>query len=190
LPEQLTDSKGRPLHGRALQVAEAADRRRQAGAEQAATVRALARAVVQLLARGPLSGPDALRNLIGPDDALRVLRLAGLNADSVAGNWAAQAPQQVTTQLNGGWAGDPDHDERVIAVLRRPGASMAEISRVRAAVAAEYAERAAEKAHREDEYYGRTTMPVAVGVSTDDYGRPVQRELIHHDVPELGSDRL
>jgi hypothetical protein len=187
--EQLTDSRGRPLHGRALQVAQAGERRRQAEAEQAATVRALARAVVQLLARGAASGPDVLRSLIGPGDALRVLRLAGLNAEVVAGNWDGQAPRQATTQLNGGWAADPDHDPRVTEVMRRPGATLAEINAVRGQVAAEYAQRAAERKAHEDRYYGRDQMPAAMGASTDEIGRPVQRSLIHHDVPELGVER-
>jgi aminopeptidase N len=194
--EQLTDSRGRPLHGRALQVAQAGERRRQAEAEQAATVRALARAVVQLLARGAASGPDVLRSLIGPGDALRVLRLAGLNAEVVAGNWDGQAPRQATTQLNGGWAADPDHDPRVTEVMRRPGATLAEINAVRAQVAAEYAARAAEKAARREPavlWHTRDGIPVVdgtapLGVSLGPGGAPVQSSRVSESVPPLGSE--
>jgi hypothetical protein len=173
-----------------LQVAQAGKRRRQAEVEQAATVRAVARALVKLMARGSLSGPDVLRSLIGHDDALRVLRLAGLSPEQVAQNWTSQAPRQATTQLNGGFAGDPDHDERVTAVMRRPGATLAEINAVRGQVAAEYAQRAAERKAHEDRYYGRDQMPAAMGASVDETGRPVQRSLIHHDVPPLGEERV
>jgi hypothetical protein len=161
--------------------------RERAEAEQEATVRAVARALVRLAAAGPLAGPDALRNLVGHDDALRVLRMAGVNPAQAAQGWEEAAPvqRQASAQLNSGYAGDPDHDERVTRALLH-GVSDAELAKIRAEVRAEYAGRALERRRREDVYYGRDVMPAPAGVSVSERGIPRQRSVVHADVPPLG----
>lgn len=169
--------------------------RERAEAEQAATVRAVARLgawmAAQLARQGGGSAPDVLRRALGRDDALRVLRLAGQDAGQVRGSWEADAPvsRQASVQLNGGgYSGDPDHDPRVTALLTRSGTSLAEINRVRREVAEEYAGRAMEKAARSREYYGLDQPRAAMGVPTGPGGVPVQRSVIDYGVPELGSE--
>jgi hypothetical protein len=166
-----------------------AEARRQREAEQEATVRAVARALVRMAAAGPLAGPDALRNLVGRDDALRVLRMAGANPALAAQGWQEAAPvqRQASAQFNSGWSGDPDHDERVTRALLH-GVSDAELAKVRAEVRAEYAGRALERRRREDAYYGRDVMPAAAGVSVSERGIPRQQSVTHNDVPPLGSE--
>ena len=185
---ELTDSKGRPLHGRALLVARAGEQRRQAEAEQQATVRAVAGALVRLVSGHGLPGPDALRNLIGADDALRVLRMAGVDPMLAAGGWEAAAPvrRQASAQFSNGYAGDPDHDPRVLAVLQR--GSDAELAAIRAQVHEEYKIRAMEKAARDRDYYG-LDVPAAIGVSQGSGGVPLQTSVTHTDVPALGSEQ-
>ena len=161
--------------------------RRQAEAEQAAAYAAVARALVKLCSACPLSGPDVLRNLVGPADSLRILRMAGMDPALAAGGWEGSAPvrRQASTSL-GDWG--PDHDPRVTELLRRPGVSDAELARVRAEVAQEYRIRAMEKAARDRDYYG-LDVPAAMGVSTGPGGVPLQRSLTHTDVPSLGSEQ-
>jgi hypothetical protein len=158
-----------------------------AGAEAVATSQAVARALLRLLARGSLSGPDALRSLVGHDDALRILRAAGMNAGAVAEGWQADqaAPRQATTQLNGGYAGDPDHDERVTEVLRH--GTDAELALVRREVADEYARQALAAGARRREYYGHD-RPMAIGVSQGPDGAPLQASTVHTSIPELGTE--
>ena len=142
--DTLTDSRGRPLHGNALAYAQAAEERRRAEAEREAQHRAVARALIKLMARGPLSGPDALRNLLGEQDAALVLRAAGMNATAVAAGWqaAAPAPRQTSASVFDSGYADPDHDPRVTEVILRPGATWDEINAVRAQVIAEHEGRA------------------------------------------------
>jgi len=189
---ELTDSRGRPLHGRALQVAQAGERRRQAQAEQEATHQAVARALVTLMARGSLSGPDVLRNLVGPGDALRILRAAGMNAEPVAASWEAATPvqqAQSTGRTAALWSSSPDHDPRMVAVLTRPGVTDAEIAAVRAQVAAEYRQAAAEKAARRQSsgVMWRTRDGEAV---TDGTAPLVQSSRVNQAVPPLGSEEV
>jgi hypothetical protein len=183
----------------ACQGHQAAEARRLAEAEQAATVRAMARAVVQLLARGAQSGPDALRSLIGEADAIRVLRLAGLNAGVVAANWQASVPVTASAHQSrtaAMWAASPDHDPRVTQVLTRPGSTMAEVAAVRAQVAGEYAGRQLERQAREQSsVLWRTRSGVVAdgqapvtGASYGPSGAPAQRSQVHGDVAELGSE--
>lgn len=129
---------GRPLAG-------AAALSHAARAEAASDAQALARGLAAIAARSTaLPAPDALRMLVGRDDALRILALAGHDHAPIVREWREfeqhrerqeAARRDRTAAL---YAGDPDHDERVMALLRS-GAPMEEISRVRAAVAAEYA---------------------------------------------------
>jgi hypothetical protein len=65
------------------------------------------------------------------------------------------------------------------------GASDAELARIRAEVAEEYAGHAMARQRRSDAYYGRDN-PAALGVSTGPGGVPVQQSVTHHDVQELG----
>ena len=190
--EQLTDSRGRPLHGRALQVAQAGERRRQAEAEALATSQAVARALLRLMARGSLSGPDVLRNLVGHDDALRILRAAGMNAEPAAASWQAAAPvqqAQSTGRTAALWASSPDHDPRMVAALTRPGVTDAEIAAVRAQVAAEYAARAAERAARRQSS-GVMWRTRDGSVVTDGTAPPVQASRVNQAVPPLGSEEV
>ena len=174
----------------------AAEARQAAEAEQAATVRAVARLgawmASQLARQGGGSAPDILRQALGPSDALRVLKLAGMDESQVRGRWQAAEPVRQASvngsRSNGGYSGDPDHDPRVTSVLQRPGATMAEINAVRRQVAEEYAGRALEKAAREREYYGRDRAPAAMGVTTGPGGVPVQVSVTRHDVPPLGTE--
>jgi hypothetical protein len=199
--ETLTDVRGRPLHGAALANAQAAEERRQAEREALAAYQAVARGLVLAAARlTGLPGPDALRALFAPlgaegaVSALTVLRVAGHDAGAQAAAWRAQRPasQSRTAAM---WASSPDHDPRVMEAVAR-GATDAEISAVRAQVAAEYADRAAERqARSQRSVMWRTRSGEAVadgsgamGVSLDDYGAPHQRSLVHRDVPELGSE--
>jgi hypothetical protein len=98
---------------------------RQLEAEALETYRAVARALVQFSARGPGSGPDALKAAVGQRDAELILRAAGMDAAEISRGWAQ---------------GDPDHDPRFLEVLMRRGVSDAELNRVRAEVHEEYAE--------------------------------------------------
>jgi hypothetical protein len=162
--------------------------REAAEADQAATVRAVARLgawmAAQLARQGGGSAPDVLRQALGPSDALRVLRMAGQDAGQVAAGWAAAAPviRQESAQHNSGYAGDPDHDVRVTALLQR-GASWAELNAVRAEVRDEYAGRAVQRQRQADVYYGRDQTPEAFPAGPDGLN---QRSVVHTGVPELG----
>lgn len=201
---ELTDSRGRVKHPpdcscKVCKGVRTAEVRRQAEAEQAATVRAVARALVQLMARGSLSGPDALRSLVGHDDSLRILRMAGMDADTVAGSWQAdQPPSGPAEQKSSLWASSPDHDPRVMQAILH--GTDAEVSAIRAAVAQEYKQRAAEKtARQQSSVMWRTPrdgypegVPVVdgtsvpAGLSPGPDGAPQQRSVVHHGVQELG----
>jgi hypothetical protein len=192
-----TDSRGRPLYGRAREVAQAADQRRRAEAEALATYQAVARALVKLMARGALSGPDALRNLVGPGDALRILRAAGMDAEPVAAGWQAdQLPSGPAEHKSSPWASSPDHDPRVAHALVQ-GASDGELARIRVAVAQEYAQAAAGKAARQQSrvmWHSRHgavvdggTAPLGVSLGPD--GAPVQVSRVNESVPPLGSEK-
>ena len=182
----------------ACRGAVAAGERRAAEAEQAATVRAVARLgtwMAAQLARSGRSAPDVLREALGHGDALRVLRMAGMDAGQVRGSWEAAEPavRQASVQHGGGYAGDPDHDERVVALLTRSGTTDAEISQMRRLVAEEYAGKARAAEARRREYYGLDQAPAAMGVSMGPDGRgagrdrPQQRSTVHADVPPLGT---
>ena len=147
---------------------------------------------MRLLARGALSGPDALRSLVGTDDALRMLRMAGMNAEPVAASWEAAAPvqqAQSTGRTAALWASSPDHDPRMLAVLTRPGVTDNEIAAVRAQVAQEYRQRAADKAaRRQSNVMWRTRDGEAV---TDGSAPPVQAaSRVNQAVPPLGSEEV
>ncbi len=162
----------------ACRGAQVAEERRHAEAEQAATVRAVARLgawMAAQLARSGGSAPDVLRQALGAEDARRVLRMAGQDA----GVFPASEPVRggPAQQRSGFWSQFPDHDPRFLSGQ----ASLASVK-------AEYAERAAEKRHRDDVYHGRDVMPVAMGVSADERGVPVQRSVTRRDVPPLGSE--
>jgi hypothetical protein len=169
-----------------------ADARRQAEAEQEATYQAVARALVKLMARGSLSGPDVLRNLVGHDDALRILRAAGMNPGQVAASWQAASPvqqAQSTGRTAALWASSPDHDPRMVAALTRPGVTDAEIAAVRAQVAEEYRARSIQQAARRQSS-GVMWRTRDGSVVTDGTAPPVQASRVNQAVPPLGSEEV
>lgn len=141
------------LRGAAAESHEASAARREAEAQRAAEAAEDVRAVGRMLGYVAafvtgLPVPDALAavarsaGVVGRSDALRVLRMAGHNAESHAQAWRDAAPAQRQASNAGPWAGEPSHDPRVTAAVMR-GASAAEVAAIRAEVAAEYASAAA-----------------------------------------------
>ena len=56
------------------------------------------------------SGPDILRLLIGPEDALTVLDSVGYGARELAESWQADQPSPGPAQRKSSlWAGSPEH---------------------------------------------------------------------------------
>jgi hypothetical protein len=210
-PELFTDSKGRPLAGRALDLArqkqirelEEAERAAQKAKTEAEEARAItrrirrrtARAVVAMAAgecrRTGQAVPDLLRARLGADDADAILADAGVTAPPAV----PRGPAQVKSSP---WAGSPDHDPRVVQALVH-GASDAELAKIRAGVAAEYAGRALERqAQRQSAVMWRTRDgtpvtdggPAVLGASYGPSGAPVQRSAVHGDVPGPGSEEI
>lgn len=168
---------------------QAAGERRRAEAEQAAMARASARFTVWMAAQFARqgsggSGPDVLRQALGPEDALSVLKMAEYGTEQIRASWAAAAPAQRQASVRlGDWG--PDHDPRVQEVLHRSGATDAEVYAVLRQVREEHAGKALEAEARRRVYYGLDTPRAALGVSEGPAG-PVQRSVVHRDVPELG----
>ncbi len=181
-----------PLCRGAARVAE----RERAEAEQAQTRRDAAWFAVM-----GAGGPDAVIALARQHGDLprarRLLAAAGLDADGIIGRWRAEAPQ-VRQFSSGGdpWGASPDHDERVTTALLR-GAGDGELARIRAEVAAEYWQAAAEKTVRRESSVmwrtrdGETVMDgtaAPMGVSLSPAGAPVQTSRVDESVPPLGAD--
>jgi hypothetical protein len=163
------DTSGRPLTGRAADIAKRAHDRRVAAQEHLAEFQSFARLMV-----AALGGIDTVRARLGRDDALRVASLAGLPVDLIAGQWAASDPgstRQVSrVHPDQGYSEDPSHDERVITAVMS-GAPMEEVGKVRAQVTKEYAaRRAAASARTRDD-----TADLGIPGVRYDGGVPVQR---------------
>lgn len=144
LPEPV-DSRGRPLHGSALESARVAAERRSQAERYLGEFAAVARTLIAVCARllGP-PGPDALRAVVGRADALALLRLAGLDTERIAGTWAESEPavRQVSKASPGmGYDRDPLHHPAVVEAILR-GATGAEINRLIDVAVAELAEAA------------------------------------------------
>lgn len=110
------------------------------------------------LARAALGIPQ-------PGDAEKLHALAGtqLARELAEARTRQQAEDQARTQRQrSSYEGDPLHDERVTAVMLRPGASWDEINAVRTEATAEYAAAAAERAARLAGEVPRET-PLVVG---------------------------
>lgn len=166
--------------------------REAAEAEQAAVVRAAARAVAwmaaQMARQGGGSAPDVLRQALGRDDALRILRMAGMNAGPVAASWADAAPGRPAQSRSDFWDRFPDHDRDFVAGRRAlPD------------VAADYdARRRERQAQRQSSVLWQTRdgTPVTdggaavTGASFGPSGAPVQRSAVNTGVPELGSEQV
>jgi hypothetical protein len=161
----------------------------QQASRRSAQLEAHGRAIVALAAlvgrQGGQSGAEVLRRITDSETALTVLDSVGYGARQLAETWQADQPSSPgpAQRRSSAWAGSPDHDERVTYALVH-GASDAELAKIRAEVAAEYAGKAAEKAARDRDYYG--LRPAAIGVSQGLDGAPLQRSAVRHDVPELG----
>ena len=201
---ELTDSRGRPLHGSALQTArEAAVRKREAALAEAerhlagraaamaaerSVVRAQSRALLALLAQpGGLPGPDVLRRVLSdPEDAMAICASAGLNPAAVQARWADTAPAAPAQSRSDFWGQFPDHNEDFLRGTR----SLADVT-------AEHEQRqVARAARRESPVLWRTRdggavtdgEPAVMGASFGPGGAPVQRSAVHADVPELRSE--
>lgn len=103
-------------------AAVAAERERGEAVER---LQALTRTVVKALARMTgLPGPDALVLVAGPEDARRILALG----------WDQELPQVPVVRQSSSnarpWAGDPEHDPRVLNAIAR-GASGYELAAIR-----------------------------------------------------------
>jgi hypothetical protein len=218
--QTLTDKYGRPLHGRPLDVARAAQLRRLEAERaelaeqqrrldrQAAVNRDLARALIVMAVRQTsLPAPDALAALAGtvmgtalefdPASILTAARVrpagppGGYRPGELGGRPAAQ--QSRTSSM---FAASPEHDPRVLEAIRRGGD--AEISRVLTEVVQEYGQRAAERqVRREPEVMWMTrTGPLResasapLGASVGQLGEPVQRSVVHESVAPLGSEEV
>jgi len=168
------------IHGAAVATWVAGERRRRQAAEDHAVAAACARLMVALAARLlNVPGPDAIRVLLGRQDALRVLGAAGHDVTALAGNW--EATELVTRQASvtlDGYSGDPRHDPRVTELLLG-GAGWAEINAVLGQVTAEAEQRAAGRADRERRQSGGP--PVPMGASAGPDGVPQQRSTVMHD---------
>ena len=210
---QFTDHRGRPLAGKALDLARAkqireleqaraAAEKARAEAEQARAItravrRRTARAVVAMAAaearRTGQAVPDLLRARLGAEDAEHILADAGVAAPPAAPRAPVQSAGQSATA--GLWASSPDHDPRVVQALVR-GAGDGELSTIRAEVAAEYASRAAERQARQQSNVlwrtGRGELltdgsPAVLGASYGPSGAPVQTSRADSSVQALGT---
>lgn len=184
---ELADSRGRPLHGRAREVAEAAEVRRRAEARHHSLDRALARVLLKLLAQpGGLSAPDALRRLADdPEDALLICEAAGLDPRAVRARWADAAPAAPAQSRSDFYSQFPDHHPDFLAGRR----TLADVT-------AEYRERTAAKAARPSVMW-RTRdgavvdgIDVPMGASIGVDGSPQQHSIVHTSVAELGTEEV
>jgi hypothetical protein len=138
------DSAGRPLTGAAALAHAKAAEREQRAAERREDYPAVARGLCALATRVTgIPGPDALRAVVGRDDAVRILRAAGHSASPVVREWS-DFDRERQRQADGGrqqteamWAADPTHHPRYLAALRA-GASMTELGMLAAALSKEY----------------------------------------------------
>jgi hypothetical protein len=193
---------GPPLESRMARMAQLDALWQRAQGNDAENVAALARTVCRIAASAlRMPAPDALA-VYGAqagdgsrDDALLVLRAAGLDPDGMAQRWAEELPVQRQSSSRAGdiWADDPAHDERVIAALR-DGRSMAEVADIAAEVAAQR-RRAKEDQRAAAAEAGRDPSVLWVtregrAVRDDGVTTPLvpQRSVVRRDVPELGSE--
>jgi hypothetical protein len=196
VPEVPRGGDGRPLTGAALDVHLRRQAELAAAAAYAEDIKALARTVCRLAAGAlRLPAPDALAAIGvqagngGREDALRVLRAAGLDPGPQRLRWAAEEPLRQSSSVAGDlYAGDPAHDPRVTQAVRA-GWPMAEVADL-------VAEITAERRRLKDE--AAASAPLAPGVlwETRD-GRPVresrqatpltpQHSIVRKSVPPLG----
>jgi hypothetical protein len=153
-------------------------------------------------------GADGLRAKLGEDRALEMLEAAGYqHTDAIRAKWQQDArersrsvSQTTVRSYNGGYEGDPAHDQRITDAIMA-GASGGELRQIMAVVAREYGEQAARKAaeaqRRADVLWiDRSGKPVVansthvpLGVGADPYtGRPAQQSIVHRGVAALGSE--
>ena len=193
---------GLPLETRIARMAVLDDLWGKAESKASENLAALARTVCRIAAsmlRRP--APDALAVYGaqagdgGRDDALLVLRAAGLDPDRMAQRWAEELPVQRQSSSRPGniWADDPMHDPRVLAALG-PGGSIAEAADIGAEVAGERRrakedQLAAARAAGHDPDLLWTTRE---GKQVRDGGAATplmpQRSVVRPGVPELGSE--
>jgi hypothetical protein len=127
---------------------------------------------------------------------MQVHQAGGPDAAGIMGRHRSEAPHVAQRSSSGDpWGGSPDHDERVIRGLLR-GVPDAELAKIRAEVAAEYAGKSLERqARQQSAVLWRTRsgelildgMAPVLGASFGENGAPVQQSAVHADVPELGS---
>ena len=174
---------GKDRNGKLVGVALEAHNRREAELAAALTARsdveALARMVALLAARMTrLPAPDALRVVAGRDgqeDALSVLRAAGLSTEPQRRTWEAERPaqRQVSTTP------DPEHSAEAMSALREGG-----VEAYRAVVAGMHEARAAERVQRQAGnsvlWETRTGEQVTEGQGT---GQPLRQQVSrpYHD---------
>jgi hypothetical protein len=193
---------GLPLETRIARMAVLDALWRAAESKVSENLAALARMVCRIAAsalRRP--APDALAVYGaqagdgGRDDALLVLRAAGLDPDRMAQRWAEELPVQRQSSSRPGniWADDPAHDPRVIAALRE-GRPMAEVADITAEVAAGQRR---EKQEQRDAAAAAGHDPSVLWETRDgqvlrDDGAVTplvpQRSVVRRGVPELGSE--
>jgi hypothetical protein len=158
-----------------------------------------------------LGGPDqVLRNVGNREDALEVLRAAGIDTGPVVARWDAEqreregkVPKQVTTHYDD-LVNDLRHDPRVTSAIMA-GAGNNELRQIISQVSAEYAARikaeAAEADRRTnfmwtDAKTGRPVygdaVAVPLGAPIDPFtGAPHQKTLaVNESVPPLGSEPI
>jgi hypothetical protein len=117
---------GRRLSGAAADSARRATERRAHAEEHLGEFQAFAQLMVELV------GIDTIRARLGRDKALRLIRLAGGDAERIGANWAAAEPvrrQLSKARPSEGYDRDPRHDPRVVKAILS-GAPTAEINRL------------------------------------------------------------
>jgi hypothetical protein len=207
---QFTDSRGRPLSGRALDVAREARIRKLEEAERAArqardeaeqaraitrrirrrTARALVAAYGDEARRSGTTAPDLLRARLGAD-AEQILADAGVTAPPAV-------PQGPAQQKSSPWT-DPEHDKAATDLLLGhvdaegnlvPGSERAYQAKVAELRAQREQDR--EQARQQPAPMWRTRsgelltdgMPAVIGASFGPSGAPVQQSMVHHDGSE------
>jgi hypothetical protein len=103
-----------------------AAQRRRVAEEYIGEIQALADCMVGVL------GTDLIRAKLGRERALRVLRLAGRDADRIGGDWERSEPamRQISVGGPGGdYGGDPRHDPAVVKAILA-GAPHAEVNKL------------------------------------------------------------
>ncbi len=121
----LRDVNGKPLGGTPLQtrldwLARLDAVWNAAESKPAQTQAALARGLYRMA-----GSADTLAERIGRQDALAVLQAAGYDPGPVARRWDDHAPPK--RKPHDIYAGDPLYDDRVLAAVRAPGVSLAEV---------------------------------------------------------------